>query len=188
MTRTQIRRALEQARRTGVVPMVPEDDMPMLRREARKMGLRLEAEAFKRSDNDCLRAAISYAYNVPYADTPDLDPLKARPPGPGRKGVQELAWRRWATERGLKWWSSDELAPVGVSRWIASVPSKYAGCTHAVVMEADHLLYDPAGTWTEVRQSDVRQARMLLPVDSPIWQAEIQYWPINGGTDDADAQ
>jgi hypothetical protein len=123
--------------------------------------------------------AYGAAYHFDYDNTPDGDFLDVAP------GEQQEAWAAWATSRGLRWWYSTELAPASLSRWIAGVASRFEGCTHVVVMEADHLLYDPseggATTRTEVREQDVRNARFLLPVDHPLWAPdapEISYWPI----------
>lgn len=125
--------------------------------------------------SDCFRRATARAYGIPYDLTPATDPFAAD---------WQDTWERWARENGLRWWSSDEVAPIGVSRWIACVPSRtHAGAAHAVVMAADRLLYDPvrgSRRWTKVRPQDIVEAHMLLRQDSPIWDAQIAYTRIRG--------
>ena len=176
MTRREIRAMLQRARRTGTTPNVAAEDLPVLREEAGRLGVRIDVEAIDRSPNDCLRMAVAWAYEIPYDDTPALDPL-ARP------GTQQSAWEAWAARRALRWWISNELAPVSMSRWIACVPSRtHPGCTHAVVMEFDRLAFDPMEggelAWTHVEPADVGRAQALLPVDSPLWEQECRYWRI----------
>ena len=182
MTRTEIRRALEAARRTGTMPFVAAEDLPMLRREARRMGLRMELEPVEpprieaaRTDNDCLRVAVSQAYAIAYADTPSFVPDPRDDPG-----KQRAVWEAWAAERGLRWWGGDRFAPFTASRWIACVPSRvHPDCTHALAMTFDRLLF-PTSEWPEVRQADIRQAFMLLPVDLP--ETPIECWAIGKAT------
>jgi hypothetical protein len=97
---------------------------------------------------------------------------------------QAAAWETWADERGMRWWYSDELAPVGMPRWLAFVPSRQPGAAlHAVVMRYGEVLYDPPlgddRPWTKVDKEDVLSARMLLRDEDPTWGRELQYWPIN---------
>ena len=114
-------------------------------------------------------------YGFGFDDTPDAT-----------GDAQAAAWEGFAEERDMRWWYSDELAPVGMPRWLAFVPSRLPDAKlHAVVMRYGGLLYDPplddASPWAEVRREDVLSARMLLREDDPTWGRELQYWPINDG-------
>jgi hypothetical protein len=132
-----------------------------------------------RSEAECVRIAVTECYGQRYGfgfdDTPDAT-------GEAQAG----AWEAWAEERGMEWWYSDELAPVGMPRWLAFVPSRLPDAKlHAVVMRYGVVQYDPplddAEPWPEVHKEDVLSARMLLRDEDPTWGREIQYWPINEG-------
>jgi hypothetical protein len=135
MTAREIRAALEDAKRTGLLPLVEGRDLHVLHREARRMGLAIEVQQIARETNDCMRVAVSKAYGIDYAELPDVDPLSVTPE------AWTAAWTKWAERRGMRWWFSNELAPVGARRWIASVNShQVAGASHAIPMEYDRVL------------------------------------------------
>lgn len=176
VTRRQVRELVDQAKRTGVVPFVAERDLPFFRRECHRLGIRIEAEPITRTEGDCLRVAVSIAYAIEYDSTPDLDPLEVGP------REQQAVWDVWAADRGWAWWRSDQQAPVGVSSWIALVPSKVVpGATHAIAMTRDKPKQPFEGgdpEWRDVGREDLVGAMMVIPLGHPLWDAAIEYWPI----------
>jgi hypothetical protein len=107
-----------------------------------------------------LRAAVSVAFDIPYARTPAV---KASDP------EFWATWTFWGQDRGLALWQSREIAPIHRPRWVALVdaPAGPDGALHAIAMQYDQILYDPnEGTPYErhvVHAADVRTALFFAP-------------------------
>lgn len=160
-----------------VLPFKPGHGGPTL------AGRPLVVRRFKRSEGDCLRAAVHKAYGFSYGETPDQD-WTIKPAVPDEPEAQELwaTWNAWARDRGLRWWVSDEWAPVGLDRWIACVDAlNTPGAFHAVAMAGIQLLHDSnegsgGRAYTSILPRDVRRAYALLPADQPSYSGRA--WAI----------
>jgi hypothetical protein len=124
------------------------------------MPMVLSAE--ERSEGDCLRVAVAQAYggvhDFGYHDTPADDQNGTDPTG------QQQRWEAWSLERGLRWWTSFELAPVQMAAWIGQVDSRtHPGALHAIPFHHEQPILPEPTTFADVSIDDVRDARWLLP-------------------------
>ena len=131
-----------------------------------------------RTPNDCLRAAVSAAYEIPVAEMPAPP---AGSPTRVRGTLSDHGWAEWALARGLRWCWSWDVAPISLPRWLATVdaldtrggkaPTPTREAMHCVAMEGRRLFYEPSAeegeaVYRAILPSDIRAAYWLEPVDS----------------------
>jgi hypothetical protein len=123
-----------------------------------------------RGGGDCLRACVATVLEL------ELDDVSVANGSLDHNGALrvEAEWREWAAGRGLALHSSPLYAPTYLPAWIAIVAMPW-GEAHALVMQHDRLLYDPATAPGSPQQTiDQRAVIGSLIVGAPEWVAAQQ--------------
>jgi hypothetical protein len=123
-----------------------------------------------RGGGDCLRACVATILGL---ELDDVAVANGSNDYAGAVRVQ-AEWQEWAAGRGLAVHSSSLYAPVYLPLWVAFVVVPW-GEWHALVMERDRLLYDPATAPGSPQPAlDQRAVLGSLIVGAPEWVAEQQ--------------
>lgn len=96
---------------------------------------------YQRNMNDCLRAAIATAVQIPYEDVPDTEPTGAGGQGEWLQVYSRL-WE-WAAGQGIRL-EFHTFPPICEAPWVGVTPRGDDGYRHTIVIANGQLYFDPA--------------------------------------------
>lgn len=115
---------------------------------------------YQRNFNDCLRAAVATATQIPYDEVLDTEPRDGNG-GQGAvvRGHQELC--EWAADRGLRVEVLVDPPIDNEQRWVGITPRGEDGYRHTIVIRYGGIYFDPASGFETPDGTEIATTREI---------------------------